>query len=149
MSRPISGSCIIQDAMQICAWLVFLGLAVAAHTAQSEDGSFTIEKDPLTAELASPYTHRQSSYKINANVALNRSNDSAPFGTGLSNTSRLLHFTEPKNEEDWSINIQKRDPSSSSCSSQSSIQCLDSKDEGPDKPQQDSFWFVLRKAFHF
>lgn len=151
MSTLIPGSYFVQDAMQICVWLVFLGLAVAAHTAQSEEGEFAIEKDTVTNQFASPETHWQPSYRLNtANVTLNRSKDAVPSGTGFSSTPRLSLLAEPKKEDDWSVNIQKQIPTSSNCTSLSSLMCLDSKDEGPDnKPKQDSFWFVLRKAFHF
>lgn len=150
MSSLIPDSYFIHDALQICVWFVFFGLAVAAHTAQPEEGSFAIKKETLTTKLISPDTYLQPSYRLNTNVALNRAKDAVPIGAGFSITPRLPIFTEPKKEDDWSINIQKQISSSSDCSALSSPQCLDSKDEGPYiKHQQDSFWFVLRKAFHF
>lgn len=143
MSSLIPGSYFIQDVMQICAWIAFFGLAVAAHTAQSEEGSFAIEKDTSTTKPASSDTHWQPSYRLGT--------DAAPSRDGVSSAPRLFLFAEPKKEDGWSINIQKQTPSSSTdCSPLSSLPCLESKDERSDiKPQQDSFWFVLRKAFHF
>jgi hypothetical protein len=151
MPTLIPSSYFVHDAMQICLWFVFLGLAVATHTAQSDEGEFAMEKNTATNQFAGPDTNWQPSYRLNtANVMLNRSKDAAPSGTGFSSTPRLSLLAEPKKEDDWSVNIQKQIPTSSNCSSLSSLMCLDSKDEGPDnKPQQDSFWFVLRKAFHF
>ena len=151
MSSLIPGSYFIQDVMQICAWIAFFGLAVAAHTAQSEEGSFAIEKDTSTTKPANSDTHWQPAYRLDTNVALKRPKDAVPSGDGFSSAPRLFLFAEPKKEDGWSINIQKQTPSSSTdCSPLSSLLCLESKDERPDiKHQQDSFWFVLRKAFHF
>jgi hypothetical protein len=150
MSSLISTSNLIQEAMQVGLWFVFVSLAVAAHTAQSEEGSFALKKDILSIKPVSSDTHWQPSYWLNMNVALNRSKDAAPTGVGFSSTPRLLLVAEPKKEDGWSINIQKQILSNSDCSPLSSHLCLDSKEERPDiKPQRDSFWFVLRKAFHF
>jgi hypothetical protein len=42
MSSLIPGSCFIQQAMHLCFGFVFVGLAVAVHTAQSEEGFFAV-----------------------------------------------------------------------------------------------------------
>jgi hypothetical protein len=42
MSSLIPGSCFIQEAMHMYFGFVFVGLAVVAHTAQSEESSFAI-----------------------------------------------------------------------------------------------------------
>jgi hypothetical protein len=150
MSSLISSSNLIQEAMQIDLWFVFVGLAVAAHTAQSEEGSFAIKEETLLIKPVSSDTHWLPSYQLNTNVALNRSKDAVPTGAGFSSTPRLLLVAEPKKEDGWSINIQKQIPSNSDCSPLLSHPCFDSKEERPDiKPQRESFWFVLRKAFHF
>lgn len=150
MSRLISSSNLIQEVMQAGLWFVFVSLAVAAHTAQSEEGSFVLKKEILSIKSASSDTHWLPSYRLNTNVGLNRSKDAAPTGVGFSSTPRLLVVAEPKKEDDWSINIQKQIPSNNDCSPLSSHPCFDSKDEGSDnKPQLNSFWLVLRKTFHF
>jgi hypothetical protein len=138
----------IQDAMQICIWFLLFGLAVAAQTAHSEESVFATENNTLTAKVVNSDIHRQLPYRFNSNVALNHPNYAVP--TGLSSTPRLSFFTEPKDEDSWSINIQQQAPSSSNCSS-SSLTCFDSKDDqlNDAKSQHNSFWFVLRKAFHF
>jgi hypothetical protein len=150
MSSLIPGSCLIHDALQICAWFAFFGLAVAAHTAQCEENSLAFNKETLTAKPGSPSIYRQPSYRLDKDIAFNRPKNSLSTGTEFSNTHQLLNFTEPKKEDDWSINIQKQTPSSGNCSPSSSLLCQDSKEEQPDiKPLRDSFWLVLRKAFHF
>lgn len=150
MSSLISSSNLVQETMQVGLWFVFVSLAVAAHTAQSEEGSFVLKRDILLIKPVSSNTYWLPSYQLNTTVALNRSKDAEPTGAGFSSTPRLLLVTEPKKEDGWSINIQKKIPSSSDCSALSSHLCLDSKEERPDiKPQRESFWFVLRKAFHF
>ena len=137
-----------QEAMKVCLWFVFVSLAVAAHTAQSEEGSFALKKD--TIKLVSSDSSWQPSYQLNTSVALNRSKDATPTGVKFSSTPRLLLVAEPKKEDDWSINIQKQIPSNNDCSTLSSLLCIDSKQERADiKTQRNSFWFVLRKAFHF
>jgi hypothetical protein len=42
MSSLVSGSCFIQEAMHLCFGVVFVGLALGAPTAQSEEGSFAV-----------------------------------------------------------------------------------------------------------
>jgi hypothetical protein len=136
--------------MQVGLWFVFVGLAVSAHTAQSEEGSFALKKDILSIKPVSSDTHWLPSYRLNTSVALNRSKDAAPTGAGFSSTPRLHLVAEPKKEDGWSINIQKQIPSNSDCSALSSHPCFDSNEERPDiKPHRESFWFVLRKVFHF
>ena len=150
MSSLIPGSYFIHDALQVCVWFAFFGLVVAAHTAQCEENSLAINKETLTAKPGSPSIYRQPSYRLDKDIALNHPRDALSTGTGFSSTPQLLNFAEPKKEDSWSINIQKETPSSGDCSSSSSLLCQDSKDERPDiKPQRDSFWLVLRKAFHF
>ena len=150
MSSLIPNSCFTQEVMHVCLGVVFVGLAIAAHTAQSEEGSFAHNPDILTTKLVSSDTDWQPSYRLNTNVALNRSEDSAPTGLGFSGTPRLFLVTEPKKEADWSINVQKQIPSGSNCSPLSPILCFDSKEERPEiKPRRDSFWVVWRKALPF
>lgn len=150
MSSLIPGSYFIHDALQICVCFAFFGLVVAAHTAQCGEDSLRFNKETLTAKPASPGIYWQPSYRLDKDIAFNRPKNSLSTGAGFSNTPQLLNFTEPKNEDNWSINIQKQTPSSGECSPSSSLLCQNSKDERPDtKPQRDSFWLVLRKAFHF
>lgn len=150
MSRLISGSKLIHEVMQAGLWFVLVSLAVAAHTAQAEEGSFALRKDIVSIKSVGSEAHWLPSYRLNANVGLNRSKDAAPTGAGFSSAPRLLLVAEPKKEDDWSLNIQKQIPSGNDCSHLSSHPCFDSNDEGPDnKPRHDSFWLVLRKTFHF
>lgn len=150
MSRLISRSRFIQEAMRAGLRLLLVSLAVAAHTAQSEEGSFALRKDIVSIKSVSSDPYRLPSYRLNANVGPNRSKDAAPTGAGFSSAPRLLLVAEPQKEDDWSINIQKQIPTSSDCSHLSSHPCFDPNDEGPDnKPRHDSFWLVLRKTFHF
>ena len=151
MSSLISTSNLIQEAMQVGLWFVFVSLAVAAHTAQSEEGSFALKKDILSIKPVSSDTHWQPSYRLNTNVALTRSEDSAPAGSGFSNTPRLFLVAEPKKEAVWSTNARRQITPDSGCSSLSPILlCFESKQERLEiKPRRDSVWVVLRKAFPF
>ncbi|MGA8863505.1 MAG: hypothetical protein WBM09_07410 [Gallionella sp.] len=154
MSSLISSSNLGHDFMQLALWFVFVGLAVAAHTAQSEEGSFALKKDVSSIKSISLNTHwlppyRLNTDRLNTNVGLNSTKDAASTGAGFGSTPPLLLVAEPK-KDDWSINIQKQIPSNNDCSPLSSRPCFDSIDEGPDnKTQHDSLWLVLRKTFHF
>src|ERR1035437_4609153 len=106
MSSLIPGSCFIQEAMHLCFGFVFVGLAVAAHTAQSEEGSFAPNRDILTTQLVRSDADWLLPYRLNMNVALTRSEDSSPAGSGFSNTPRLFLVAEPKKEAVWSPNAR-------------------------------------------
>jgi membrane-bound lytic murein transglycosylase D len=118
--------------MHLCLGFVFVGLAVAAHTAQSEEGSFAPNLEILTTQLVRsdadwllPYP-----YRLNTNVALTRSEDSAPAGSGFSNTPRLFLVAEPKEEAVWSTNARGQITSDSVCSSLAPLLlCFKSKEE--------------------
>lgn len=148
MSRLISISNLSQEAMQVGLWFVFFCLAITAHAAHSEEGSFARKKH-ISTKFVSSGTHSLPSYRLNTHVVLNSSKQAVPAGVGFSSTPRLLLVAEPKND-DWSISIQKQFPSNNDCSHLSSLLCFDSKDEGQyNKLQHDSYWLVLRKTFHF
>jgi hypothetical protein len=150
MLSLINSSHYIQDAFHIGLWLMFLSLAVAAHNAMSEEGTFAAGKPILTTKNISSDIRRQLPYRFDTNLALNRPVNDAYTGTRSSGMSKLSFFNEPSNEDSWSVNVQKEAPTSSNCTS-SPPTCFDSKDEQPNgiKPRQESYWLVLRKAFHF
>jgi hypothetical protein len=150
MTSLIPNPHFIQDATHICMWFLLIGFAIATHTAQAEEGKFATEKNTLTNRVMSSDIRRPLPYQSNTNIALNGQNNALLAGAGSGGTPRLSFFNEPEEEDSWSVNIQKQAPSSSKCSP-SSLTCFDSNDDRTSeiKPQQDSFWFVLRKAFHF
>ncbi len=151
MSNLIPGSYNIQDAMQICVWIFLIILAVTAQTAHSEEGAVANGKYALTPKLINPGINQQFPYRFNTNLAFNHPNETVNSEPAFNRSPRLLNFTEPNKEDNWSINIQKQAPSSSDCSTSSTLTCLDSKDNQlkDAKPQQESYWLVLRKVFHF
>lgn len=150
MSSLTHGSDLTQVAQQICIWIAVLGLAVSANTAQSEEGSFAVEKNISTTKLVSSDTYWNTPFQINPNIAPSRSSDSIPSVAKSRNSLKLLRFADTNKEDNWSLNVQMQGPASGDCSPSSSLVCLDSKDERPDiKPQHESYWLVLRKAFHF
>ncbi|HTN93329.1 MAG TPA: hypothetical protein VMJ33_01985 [Gallionella sp.] len=151
MSNLIPGSYNIQDTMQICVWIFFIILAVMAQTAHSEEGAIANGKFALTPKLINPGINQQSPYRFNTNLAFNHPNEAVNSEPAFNRSPRSLNFTEPNKEDDWSINIQKQAPSSSDCSATSTLPCFDSKDDQlkDAKPQQESYWLVLRKVFHF
>jgi hypothetical protein len=150
MSSLIPGSCFIQEAMHLCFGFVFVGLAVAAHTAQSEEGSFAPNPDILTIQLVRSDADWLLAYRLNTNVALTRSEDSAPAGSGFSNTPRLFLVAEPKKEAVWSTNARRQITPDSGLASLSPLPHDESKGEPPEvNPQRHSVWMIWRKVFHF
>jgi len=98
MSNFVPGSYFIHKAMHLCFGFVFVGLAVAAHTAQSEEGAFARTPDISATQLVRSDADGLLPYRLNTNVALPRSEDSAPIGSVFSNAPRLFLVAELKNE---------------------------------------------------
>ena len=151
MSNLIPGTYLVQDALQICVWIAFITFAVATQMAHSEENAIATGEYTLTPKLINPGTNQHAPYRFSTNLALNRPNEAVNLETGINSSPRLLNFTTPNKEDDWSINIQTQAPSSNDCSASSTLPCLDSKDDQPKdvKSQQESYWLVLRKVFHF
>jgi serine-type D-Ala-D-Ala endopeptidase (penicillin-binding protein 7) len=102
----VPGSYFIQEAKLLCYGFVFVGLALAAHTAQSEEGSFAPTPDVLTAQVVRADTDwlPPSLYRLITSAALARSEDSAPAGSEFSSTPWLFIVAELKNEAVRSTN---------------------------------------------
>jgi hypothetical protein len=150
MTSLIFNSNLTQSRVRTGIWILFVSLAVASPAAQSAEGSFALKKETPSIKSVNSYPRWQPYYRLNTNLALNRSKDTASTGAGFSNSPRLFLNAEPKAEDNWSINIQKQNPSSNDCLKLPTSLCLGSTEEQPEiKTQRDSFWLVLRKAFHF
>jgi len=149
MYSLISGSCFIQVAMlRMCFGLVFVGLAVAAHTAQSEESRFAPDLDILTIHLANSDADSLLHYRLNANVALTRSAETAPIGSGFSNAPQLRLIAEPKKETVWPIHTHWQVTSDSDRASLSPLLRFESKGDRIEiKPRRHSVWVGWRRAF--
>lgn len=145
----ISGSCFIQAAMlRMCFGLVFVGLAVVAHTAQSEEGSFAPDLDILTIQPVRSVADWLLPDRLNTNVALTRSADTASVWSGFSNTPRLHLVAEPKKEAVWSTDARWQVTPDSDRVSLSTLLRFESKGERIEiRPRRHSVWFVWRKAY--
>src|SRR5450759_2697686 len=150
MSSLIPGSCFIQKAIYLCFGFVFVG-GVAAHTAQSKEGSFAPTPDILTTQLVRSDADGLLPNRINTNVALTRSKDSSLSGPRFSNTPQMLIVAEPKNEAVWLTNARRQITSERDCSSLHPLRlCFESKEERLEiKPRHDSVWILWRKALPF
>ncbi len=149
MSRIISSSNPIQEAMRVGLWFVVFGLAITAHAAQSKEGSFTLKKRTLMTKIVNSGARWLPSYQLDARDVRKGLKNSVSTGVAFSSASRLLPVADPQ-KDDWSVSIQKQFPSSNDCSRSSGLLCFDSKNEGTyNKLQHDSYWLVLRKTFHF
>ena len=150
MSNLVSGSCFIQEIISLRFGFVFIGLAVAAHTAHSEEGSFAPNPDRLTIQLVSSDTDWQLPYRHNTNVALAPAENSTAIGLRFSNTSRLLLVPVQEKEAVWSIKVGRQITSDSNCPPLSSFLCFESKEELLEiTPRRDPVWLVWRKVLPF
>lgn len=149
MSNFISGSGFIQAAMlRICVGLIFVGLAVAAHTAQSEESPFAPDLDILTIQPVRANNDRLLPYQFNASITLTRSEDIVPAGSGFGNTPRLHIIAEPKKEAIWSVNSRWQVTPDSDRISLSPVLRFESKGERLEiKPRRNSIWVGWRKTF--
>jgi D-alanyl-D-alanine endopeptidase (penicillin-binding protein 7) len=95
MSNFVPDTYFIQKAMQLFFGLVFLGLALATHTAQSEEGAFARTPDILTTQPVRSDADWLLPYRFNTTVVLPRSGDSAPTGSVFSYAPRLFLVAEP------------------------------------------------------
>jgi len=147
MSILISGFCFIQVViLRVCIFLVFAGLTVAAHTAQSQENMPAADLDILTIQPARADTDRLFPYRLNLNVALTRAADAAPFGSGFGNTPMLENIAGPTTirptNSPWQFT-----PNNAPVSLRTLLR-FESKDERLDiKPKRHSFSVEWRKSF--
>jgi len=148
--NSISGSCSIQAVMlRMCFGLVFVGLAVAAHTAQSEESSFASDLEILTIQPVRSDAVWPHPYRISMNIALTRSADTTPIGSGLSYTPRLHPVANPKKETTWPTNARWQIARNSDRISLSPLLRFESEGERIEiKPRRHSFQVVWRKEFY-
>jgi len=149
MPNLISGSCFIQAAMlRMCLWMVFIGIAVEAHTAQSAQNSFAPDLEILTIQPLRSGAGWLLPYRLNASVVLTRSADTVPAGPGFSSTPRWPLVAEPKKEAVWPTNAGWQIASSNDRASLSPLLRLESKGGRIEiKPRRNSVGFAWRKAF--
>lgn len=134
--------------LRMCFGLVFAGLAVAAHTAQSREGSFAPDLAILTIQPAHSIADRSLPDRLNTSVALTRSADTEPIDPGFGNTPRSHLVAKPKQETVWPANARWQIAPGSDGASFSPLLRLESKGERIDiKPRRNSIWVVWRKAF--
>ena len=151
MSNFISGSRLIQAAMlRMCFGLMFVGMAVAAHTAQSEEGSFARDLDILTIQPGYSGADWLFPYQIKTDIVLARAESTAPVRSGLSSTLRLGLVAEPKKETVWPTNARWQITPDSNRASLSPLLRFGSQEGLLEiTPRRNSVWAVWRKALHF
>jgi hypothetical protein len=143
------GSCFTHAAiLRLCFGLIFAGMAIAAHTAQSEENPFAPELEILTIQPVRASTDWPFTYRLDTSIALTRSEDNAPVGSGASNTPRLHIIAEPKKEAAWSKKAHWQISPDNNNASLSPILRFESKGERFEiKPQRHSIWVRWHKAF--
>lgn len=150
MSSSISGSCFFQAAMlRMYFGLVFVGLVVAANTAQSEGSSLASDLEILTIQPVRSDADWLRPYRISMSLALTHSMDRAPIGAGLSHTPRLHPVANPKKEIAWPTNARWQIAHDSGRVSLSPLLRFESAGERIEvKPRHHSFQVVWRKEFY-
>lgn len=151
MSSLIQDYLVQAAILRTCLWVLFIGLAVAAHTAWSEEGLFSSDLDILEVKAVRTDTLWFFPYRLNANIAFAYSEDTAPVGPVFSNTPRLHLIAEPKREILWPTNDRWQIiPDSGQDAGRISLTPLlrfQSKEEQLEiKPGRKSIWIVWRKA---
>jgi hypothetical protein len=143
------GSCFIRAVMlRMCFGLVFVGMAVATHTAQSEENPFAPELEILTIQPVRASADWLLPYRLDTNIALIRPTDATSVGSGSSNTPRLHIVAEPKKEAAWSTKAHWQIAPNNSNASLSPILRFESKGERFEiKPRRHSVWVGWHKAF--
>ena len=92
-------SLFIQTAtLRICLGLMFVGLTVAARTAQSEEGSFAPDLDILTIQPERTDADWLIPYRFGASVALTRTPSAAPIESAFGSTSGLSSVAKAQPE---------------------------------------------------
>lgn len=147
MPTLISGS--FQAVMlRMCFGLVFVGLSVAAHTAQSEESSLTPNVDILTIQPMRSGADRLFPYRLNMNIALTSSANAAPVGSVSSNTPQLHIVAEQKKEALWSTSSRWQITPDNERISLSPVLRFESKENRVEiKPRRHSVWVGWHKAF--
>lgn len=140
----------IQAAMlRMCFGLLFAGMAVAAHTAQSAEGSFARDLDILTIRPVPERSGWLFPYRIKTDIVLARSENITPVKSGFSDTLRLGLVAEPKEEATWSTNASWQIAPGSDRASLSPVLRMESKGSRIEvKPRRHSIWVIWRKGFN-
>lgn len=148
MSNFIFDLCFIRAAiLRMCFGLVFVGLAVATHTAQSEEISFAPDLNILTIQPVRSVADWLLPQRLNVSVVLTRSDDTA-VGSEFSNMPRLHRVNDLKKETSWSTNARWQVTPDSDRVSLSPVLRFESKGERLEiKPQRHSVQITWRKAF--
>jgi hypothetical protein len=133
----------------MCSGVIFVGLVVVAHKAQSEEDFFARDLDILTIQPIFSGTELMPPNLIKTDSVFSHSDNIAPVESGVSNTLRLGLVAETKAKTAWSANAQWQIAPGSNRASLSPILRFESKDGQIDiKPRRHSIWVVWRKSFY-
>lgn len=149
MSDFISYSRFIRVTMlRMCCGVIFVGLVVVAHKAQSEEDFFAHDMDILTIQAVFSGTGLMFPNQIKTDSFLSRPDNIAPVEPGPSKTLRLGLVAETKANTAWAANAQWQIAPGSNRASLSPFLRFESKEGQIDiKPRRHSIWVVWRKAF--
>lgn len=107
MSNLISDSRFIQAvALRMCVGFAFIGSAVTAHAAQSEEGLFAPDLEVLSIQPARSGADWLLPYQFGASVVLARSPDTAtaPIGSGFGSAAQSSPAVKPQQATAREIN---------------------------------------------
>lgn len=131
--------------LRFCFGLVFAGLIVAAHTAQSTENQPATDPDSVAIEPAHADATWLHPYRLYTDSAFNRSADAAPVGPGFGNMPRV-QVAAPPSPPLWPTNARWQ-------FTRNTVSLLpqlhfESNDERIEiKPRRHSVTVIWRKAF--
>lgn len=135
--------------LRICSGLVLAGLTVAAHKAQSEEGSFAPDLEILTIQPTRSGTGWLIPYRLKANFPLNQSADVVSTDAAPDNMPKLHLVAEPKKPASWPTSSGWQTAPGNDRAILSPILRFESKGERLEiKPYRRSLWVVWRQSLH-
>lgn len=135
-------------ALRMCFGLALAGLCATPYTAKSEEGFWAPILYETTIPSAISNTDTQHTYLMNAGIALSRSENISPSGTGFGNALRLHGVVEPKQQTLWSTEEHwKIAPVNERISLSALLRYETKNDQITIKPRRHSIWFEWRKSF--
>ncbi len=147
MFSPISASIRVL-AIHLFFGFIFASLAVASHTAQSEEVYWPPAMEVATIQSAISNTDAQHVYRLSAGIAFNRPEIASPFGSEPGNPQGRSNVIDPQKNTAWTANpTWQFSPGGGSVFLSSLLRFESKTDRIEIKPKRHSVWFEWRKSF--
>ncbi len=128
--------------------LIWAGLAVVSHTAQSEEGFWPPAMELATIKSAISNTDAQHAYRLSTSIALSRSEVATPFGSEFGNFPERSIAIDPQKNTALTANpTWQFTPGGGSVFLSSLLRFESKTDRIEIKPKRHSISFTWRKSF--